>query len=975
MVKLKHNSDYMTVSKSKYFDKKWYLKKYPDVAKAKVDPITHYLNDGWKEGRNPGPKFDTESYLKRHPDCKENPLVHFETIGRDKGYKTELEIAEVVSNNYWKKHNKLKNINKVIYSCMSGGYDEIVTDFYPKPDYDYVLFTDSKDLLKKKHYLWWEIRPLAFNKSDSVRNARWHKTHPHLLFPNYAYSVWIDSNIQISGPAIYNLIEKHIKAKHKIAIALHPKRDCIYDEANMCIISGKDNPALINKQMEVLKADKYPEHNGLYETNVLLRNHGDSKIKELCDKWWDFIENYSRRDQLSFNYLLWKLNIKHYPIDKKSLRTRSDFKMIVHNYKPDLTKYNTNKVLVHLHLFYQDQLDWFLARLKNVSCKYDLWVTVAELNEAVEKKIKKFKRDANILKVPNRGYDVYPFWLVLQKVSLADYDVILKVHTKNRRDTEYIKNGIHYIGNDWRNDLVNTLIGSKHIFKKNLKEFKNNEVGMVCCRNLIINSENVARRAATRFWAEKLGIRYSSSAKFCAGTMFMIRADLLYKFQNYSFKSGDFDAVSKTGDTLSLAHSLETMFGIMVSDRKLNILGADTMLTKMKRFKAYLNEFKRKEWIKHKDVYYIRHSKYFDKKWYLKKYPDVAEAKMDPAQHYLVFGWKENRNPGPVFYTERYFQRNPDVFKANMNPLLHYEKYGKYENRPLAPKKIEKKPMKINYKTYNNLAVDIKSNISLLPSDIDLVVGIPRSGMIPAYVVGLALNKKVCSLLEFTHGILGNSGVRKTGSSDVIRKILVIDDSVNTGMAMELVKEQLKPFEKKYKFVFCAVYTSGAEATKHVDIALQLLPQPRMFQWNYLYHGFMSSACYDMDGVLCVDPTEKENDDGKNYLKFVKKARPLFLPNRPIGYIVTSRLEKYRKETEEWLSKHGVKYKKLYMYNGTAEERKKLGLHADFKAGIYKQIKDSNVFIESNPGQAKRIAELTKKNVICCLNDTLYVGQ
>ena len=207
MVKLKHNSDYMTVSKSKYFDKKWYLKKYPDVAKAKVDPITHYLNDGWKEGRNPGPKFDTESYLKRHPDCKENPLVHFETIGRDKGYKTELEIAEVVSNNYWKKHNKLKNINKVIYSCMSGGYDEIVTDFYPKPDYDYVLFTDSKDLLKKKHYLWWEIRPLAFNKSDSVRNARWHKTHPHLLFPNYAYSVWIDSNIQISGPAIYNLIE------------------------------------------------------------------------------------------------------------------------------------------------------------------------------------------------------------------------------------------------------------------------------------------------------------------------------------------------------------------------------------------------------------------------------------------------------------------------------------------------------------------------------------------------------------------------------------------------------------------------------------------------------------------------------------------------------------------------------------------------------------------------------------------------
>ena len=87
---------------------------------------------------------------------------------------------------------------------------------------------------------------------------------------------------------------------------------------------------------------------------------------------------------------------------------------------------------------------------------------------------------------------------------------------------------------------------------------------------------------------------------------------------------------------------------------------------------------------------------------------------------------------------------------------------------------------------------------------------------------------------------------------------------------------------------------------------------------------------------------------------------------------MTSRLEKYRKETEQWLAAHGIKYKKLYMLNKTAEERRRLGLHAPFKASIYKQIKNSNMFIESNPKQAARIAELSGKPCICCLNDKIY---
>lgn len=74
-----------TIAISTLFNKKWYLLKNEDVEKAKVDPVKHYLEQGWKEGRNPSPLFDGNSYLRLNPDVEKagiNPLLHYENIGR-----------------------------------------------------------------------------------------------------------------------------------------------------------------------------------------------------------------------------------------------------------------------------------------------------------------------------------------------------------------------------------------------------------------------------------------------------------------------------------------------------------------------------------------------------------------------------------------------------------------------------------------------------------------------------------------------------------------------------------------------------------------------------------------------------------------------------------------------------------------------------------------------------------------------------
>jgi hypothetical protein len=75
---------------SSLFDPEWYLSRYPDVAQNGSDPARHYLEFGWREGRNPSAGFSTRGYLKAHPDVaaqKINPLLHYLEYGQVEGRK------------------------------------------------------------------------------------------------------------------------------------------------------------------------------------------------------------------------------------------------------------------------------------------------------------------------------------------------------------------------------------------------------------------------------------------------------------------------------------------------------------------------------------------------------------------------------------------------------------------------------------------------------------------------------------------------------------------------------------------------------------------------------------------------------------------------------------------------------------------------------------------------------------------------
>lgn len=79
------------IKKSNLFDSSWYLSEYPDIKHSKIDPITHYLNFGASESRNPNASFDSQWYLDNNEDVAAsgvNPLLHYVLHGQKEGRAT-----------------------------------------------------------------------------------------------------------------------------------------------------------------------------------------------------------------------------------------------------------------------------------------------------------------------------------------------------------------------------------------------------------------------------------------------------------------------------------------------------------------------------------------------------------------------------------------------------------------------------------------------------------------------------------------------------------------------------------------------------------------------------------------------------------------------------------------------------------------------------------------------------------------------
>ncbi len=117
-----------------------------------------------------------------------------------------------------------------------------------------------------------------------------------------------------------------------ILIPEHNLRDCIFEELEAVKKVKLDDEERLQKVENYLLANNMPKSYGLNETNIMYRKHNVTFIKKIMNEWWNMIENYSKRDQLSLSYVLWKNKIAVKDLSIDNARTDiENFNIYTHN--------------------------------------------------------------------------------------------------------------------------------------------------------------------------------------------------------------------------------------------------------------------------------------------------------------------------------------------------------------------------------------------------------------------------------------------------------------------------------------------------------------------------------------------------------------------------------------------------------------------------------------------------------------------
>lgn len=232
-----------------------------------------------------------------------------------------------------------------------------------------------------------------------------------------------------------------------------------------------------------------------------------------------------------------------------------------------------------------------------------------------------------------------------------------------------------------------------------------------------------------------------------------------------------------------------------------------------------------------------------------------------------------------------------------------------------------------------------------IPPTITSIVGIARSGLLPATVLATERHLPLFAVDNWGINLVG-AGTRSADLRHLGDEPLVVDDTLhNGGTLQQLLKDgHLDPSWTK------AVVYVRPEQRGMVHYYAEGLATPHILEWNiFNCPGAVHIGC-DLDGVICDNPPPQVDDDGRRYLNWLEAVRPLHLPRRePITAIITARLEKYREPTERWLDLWGVRYRSLVMGPWADNQERSRANVAQWKAERA-DATGCDIFLESEPG-------------------------
>ncbi|PID48141.1 MAG: hypothetical protein CR967_01250 [Proteobacteria bacterium] len=178
------------IAESKMFDNEYYLFKNPDVKRANIDPLSHFLEFGSNEGRDPSEWFGVKKYLDSYPDVAQsgiNPLAHYIMFGSQE--KRLVELNSIYKSSYLNVYQDFV-FNDLPILTAQKYVDPMVSIIIPA--YNQAIFTYKaiESILQNANKISYEIIVIDDNSSekdaiqiaDKVRNIKYIRNNNNLGF-------------------------------------------------------------------------------------------------------------------------------------------------------------------------------------------------------------------------------------------------------------------------------------------------------------------------------------------------------------------------------------------------------------------------------------------------------------------------------------------------------------------------------------------------------------------------------------------------------------------------------------------------------------------------------------------------------------------------------------------------------------------------------------------------------------------------
>ena len=192
-----------------------------------------------------------------------------------------------------------------VYTCITGNYDDL-KEVRINEGIDYICFTNNKKIKSET----WRIIYIEDNKLDNHYLSRKIKMlgDPY-LDKNYTLSIYVDASI-IFKKSVKEFLSNYFDLeKDLLAACKHSVRNSINEEAVACIEQKKDNEKTIRRQLSFYQEENFADNLGLLEMTLIIKRHNNPLVRKTMKLWFEMILKYSKRDQLSFMYCLFKTKL------------------------------------------------------------------------------------------------------------------------------------------------------------------------------------------------------------------------------------------------------------------------------------------------------------------------------------------------------------------------------------------------------------------------------------------------------------------------------------------------------------------------------------------------------------------------------------------------------------------------------------------------------------------------------------------